>query len=116
MKKVIVLLLLVFLVCSCSKSINLQKPEWIQIPCEWKYLGDELPFIKVKAYTTEFDSAKIVEYDCCIVNDIGLLVPNTLIPCKTYIFKDLGYTTFLFKKELSFNCKITDLILYIKRN
>lgn len=115
MKKIILLLLLTFLICSCFKSVDSQKPEWIQIPCEWKYLGDELPFIKVKAYTTDFDSAKIVEYDCCIVNGDTIKNPYTLVPYKTYIFEDLGYTSFIFEKHL-IDCAIENVILYIKRN
>lgn len=115
MKKIILLLLLVFLVCSCSKSVN-PKKEWIQIPCEWKYLGDELPFIKVKAYVTEFDSAKIVEYDCCIVNGDTIKTPYTLFPLPHKIFKGLDYTSFIFEKHLSTNCSIEVVILYIKRN
>lgn len=114
MKKIILLLLLTFLICSCSKSVNSQKPEWIQIPCEWKYLGDELPFIKVKAYVTGFDSAKIVEYDCCIVNGDTIKTPYILFPYK--IFKDLDYTSFIFKKHLDPNCTIEVVILYIKRD
>ena len=115
MKKLMVLLALVFLYPGCSQRIT--QPDhatWEVVPCEYRFEGDDESILLVRAHISEFDSAKIITHTLCwtVLGDT-LCNETTLCPREHEIHG--GYTVFTTDRCLPINSVIRSVELLIKK-
>lgn len=108
------LLGLIFLLCSCSqRSIGPEAPDWLSVPCEYRFEGEDQSILLVRAQVADFDSAKIVAHTLFwTVSGDTLCDQSILYPRKHETSE--SYTVFTTDRSLPINSVLRSVELFLK--